>query len=87
MSLRTDLEKLAGNVARKAELEKTPLVESIDALKALTGLFSVLQKGKKSGNDDEDEGTGFTFETPLNGVSEEPPNGRSDQVRARRRDS
>ena len=85
MSLETDLKALAHTVREKAGLKDTPLIESIDALKALTGLYSALHKGKKSDNADGDDAGGFSFDTPWQ--PEEPPNGRAPEVRTRRGDS
>lgn len=58
MSLKSELEHLAATIAKKAQEAKTPLQESVDALKALTGLYSALQKGRK-GSDGDDEGDTF----------------------------
>lgn len=60
MTLQTDCAALASTIAKKAQEEATPLAERIDALRALTGYFSAVQKAK-GGDPPADEAGGFNF--------------------------
>lgn len=88
VDLRTDLDKLAGQIAKKAAQDATSLQESVDALKALTPYYALTQKlAAKSGDDETDGATFEAFSAQLVEPQEDRPNGRSPQVRSRRRDS
>lgn len=57
MTLKQSLDTLAKHIAKKAADKDTSLQESTDALKALTQLFAVLNKGKKPEVETSDEDT------------------------------
>jgi len=77
-ALRTDLDKLAAEIARKAAEKDTPLETATDALKALTGYFAAVQKGGKNAPDL--PGSPGTFSFDEFNVANEEPNGRTSPV-------
>lgn len=81
MTLKTDLDTLAASIALKAALSDTSLQESVDALKALTQYYAVLQKGKKADDEDED-GTFADFAASIGEAANEG-SGHGKAVRGR----
>lgn len=81
MSLKDDLQNLANSIARKATLSDTDLQQSVDALKALTQYYAVLQKGRKADDDDSSEGTFADFAAQI----DESKGASNGAVRSRRR--
>jgi hypothetical protein len=89
MNLRADLDKLAGQIAKKAAQDVTTLQESVDALKALTPYYALTQKLALKGSDS-DEANGATFEdfsAQIAEPQEERVNGHGAKVRSRKRDA
>ena len=73
MTLSQTLDKLAKTLADKAADKDTPLLESIDAFKALTQYYAAQQKrARKSGDDEEPEAGGFSFADSTEVVNGEP---------------
>lgn len=84
MKLEKILDKLAGDLEKKASATDTSLQESTDAFKALVQYFAILQKHKKS-DEDEDDGANFaSFTAGINGLTEEPGNDGTAVSRRRR---
>lgn len=80
--LKKSLDKLLVAIVDKASQKDASLPEMTDALKAGTQYYAVLRKAKKGGDEEDDgEGTFADFEAQL----KEPPNGRDQAVRTRRR--
>lgn len=80
MTLETDLKSLASAISKKAQDKDTPLQNSTDALKALTGLYAVLNKNKSnaSDNDGDDMPSFDTFSAAV----KEPENGSAVSMEA-----
>lgn len=83
MTLETDLQRLASAISKKAQEETTPLQDSTDALKALTGLYAVLKKNK-SGTPDEGDDDMPSFDT-FSAAVKEPENGSTAMEAGNRR--
>ena len=79
MTLRSECDTLASRIAQKAADKDTPLEQSVDALKALTGYFSAVQKAREPS---EEEPEGFNFEAGLTAFAEEPQDGGKTELRA-----
>lgn len=83
MTLKSDLDKLASCIAKSAALAATPLAEQVDALKALTSLYAVMNKGGKR-TPPADDGTP-TFEDFADSIEEKGNGGPEARVRSRSR--
>jgi hypothetical protein len=89
MSFKNDIKELAERVKDDALDPDCSRADRVDALKVLTALYSVLYKGKKS-SDEEDEGDTFgSFAQAIQGQTDKEPMNGDDaaSVRSRRRDS
>lgn len=75
MSFESDLDKLAAEVAKAAQLAATPFADRLDALKVLTAFYSARKKHAKDSDDDEG---GFSFDK----VTEEKNGGTRKAIRA-----
>lgn len=76
-TFKASLIDLAQDIALRAKAQdeegnRTPFIERIDALKALTQLYTAMQKHPDDADDTRD---GFNFEDGLNGPKKEPPDG------------
>lgn len=85
MSIRTNLDKIAANIAARVTPDATEsaannlsFAETLDAFKALTAYYALLLKNK-DGSEDADEPSGFDFES---GIAPENSNGRAVPRRA-----
>lgn len=75
--------EVAQSVAKKAKEDDAPFAERIDALKALTAMYTAMQKHPADpGDDDEDDG--FDFSKGVN-AREETDGSTVTTLRARRR--
>ena len=61
MNLKAEMDKFAQTLINKASQGNTPLVESIDAFKAVTAYYAAQQKNRKGQPDEEADPSGFTF--------------------------
>ena len=78
------IEKLARDVVEAASAPGVQLDQRIEALKAITPIYTALRRHHKDdGDDGEDEGTFKNFQEKINATTE-PVNGRS-QVETRDR--
>jgi hypothetical protein len=75
MTLRSNLDDLAASVAEKAQKTETPLQDSTDALKALTALYTALEKNRGQSDDGNEDTPSFehfskSLQEPVNGSPE-----------------
>lgn len=82
--VKTVMIEVAQAVASKAKEKDVPFAEAIDALKALTAMYSALQKHPLS-DDDDKTGEGFDFSKGVEPDEEKPPDDTVTPIRARRR--
>ena len=61
MNLKAEMDKFAHKLLTKATQDNTPLIESIDAFKAVTAYYAAQQKNRKGQPDEEVDPSGFTF--------------------------
>lgn len=61
MNLKAEMDKFAQALINKASQNATPLIESIDAFKAVTAYYAAQQKNRKGQTDEEPDPSGFTF--------------------------
>ena len=61
MNLKAEMDKFAAVLIKKASEDNTPLVERIDAFKAVTAYYAAQQKNRKGQSDEEPDPSGFTF--------------------------
>jgi hypothetical protein len=85
MTLKADLDKLAGSIANKATDKDTPFAERLDAFKALSAYYGLLLKTRSKSDEDSDEPNFADFTSALADPAEEPSNGRAAPIRSRRR--
>lgn len=85
MSLKTDLDKLAASITTAATDKDTPFAERLDAFKALTAYYALLEKHKAKNEDDSDGPSFLDFQSAVaDTADEEQDNGRA-PIRGRRR--
>jgi hypothetical protein len=83
MTLRSELDKLATEIAKNASLDATSLTEKVDAIKALTPYYALTQKLKGKSEDDDEDGNTFEAFSDEIANAQEPRNGRTKAVRSR----
>ena len=61
MNLKQKLDEFAQSLINKASQNATPLIESIDAFKAVTAYYAAQQKNCKGQTDEDPDPSGFSF--------------------------
>ena len=61
MNLKSEMDKFAQVLIAKASQDNTPLLERIDAFKAVTAYYAAQQKKRKNQDEEEPDSGGFNF--------------------------